>query len=270
MVRACRQRLNHPPARVSLYRAIRLRGIWLIVNIGNGLSADHIATYSCKGPKSHLQIIDNASPRNPVVNRNVLRWFCLRVSQVERIVMDHDRRCMSDRIRDSLASKIFDGTLQPGDRRVELEIAKEFQTSQTPVREALRELESLCLVESAPDRGTLVRGISEREMVEAYTIRGAFEQLAAELAAPRLKGNVRAIRASLALIHESARVRDVDGYTRHNMDFHRAIVVASNNDVLVQSWGRLVFEARVRLHLRSMREPRLMERACEHDRPVNS
>lgn len=184
--------------------------------------------------------------------------------------MDHNRQCMSDRIRSALAARIFDGTLKAGDRLVELDIAKEFDTSQTPVREALRELESLRLVESVPYRGTRVREISDREMIEAYTVRGVLEQLAAELAAPRLQGNVAAIRTSWTLLHESARIGDIEGYARHNMDFHRAIVLASDNDVLVQSWERLSFEGRVRLHLRSRHEPHLVDRAHEHDGPIDA
>lgn len=193
-----------------------------------------------------------------------------KVFVTESTTMKDVRLCMSDRIRSTLASRIFDGTLKAGDRLIELDIAREFDTSQTPVREALRELESLRLVESVPYRGTRVREISHREMVEAYTVRGALEQLAAELAAPRLKGNVTAIRESLALIHLAARHRDIEAYARHNMDFHRAIVVASDNEVLIQSWERLSFEARVRLHLRRNPEPNLVERAREHDAPVDA
>lgn len=184
--------------------------------------------------------------------------------------MDRDRQCMSDRIRSSLASRIFDGTLKAGERLVELEIAREFDTSQTPVREALRELESLQLVESVPYRGTRVREISDREMIEAYTVRGVLEQLAAELAAPRLKGNVASIRASLNKIHEAAKVGDLEEYARHNLDFHRKIVLASDNAVLIQSWDRLSFEARVRLHLTRRYEPKLVERAREHDGPLDA
>lgn len=183
--------------------------------------------------------------------------------------MNGVRQCMSDRIRSTLASRIFDGTLKAGDRLVELEIAREFDTSQTPVREALRELESLQLVESIPFRGTRVREISDREMVEAYTVRGALEQLAAELAAPKLRGNVTALRNSSALIHAAARDGNIDAYARHNMDFHRAIVVASENEVLIHSWERLSFESRVRLHLRRGHETCLVDRAREHDAPID-
>ena len=184
--------------------------------------------------------------------------------------MDHNRQCMSDRIRTALAQRIFDGTLKAGERLVELEIAREFDTSQTPVREALRELESLQLVESVPYRGTRVREISDREMIEAYTVRGVLEQLAAELAAPKLKGNVASIRASLEQIHQAAKQHDLEEYARHNLDFHRQIVLASDNKVLIESWDRLSFEARVRLHLSRRHEPNLVDRAREHDGPLDA
>ena len=125
--------------------------------------------------------------------------------------MDRSRHCMSDRIRETLAQRIYDGELAPGDRLIELDIAREFDTSQTPVREALRELETLRLVESVPYRGTRVRGISDREMTEAYTVRGALEQLAGELAAAHLKNDpnaIASIRVSLEGIHAAARAGD--------------------------------------------------------------
>ncbi|AMV21848.1 GntR family transcriptional regulator [Planctomyces sp. SH-PL14] len=187
--------------------------------------------------------------------------------------MSNTRHCMSDRIRDQLAQRIYDGRLKAGDRLLELEIAREFDTSQTPVREALRELESLKLVESIPYRGTRVRGISDREMTEAYTVRGVLEQLAGELAAVHLKNNVAAlapIRVSLEGIHASARTGDLDGYSRHNVDFHRQIVVASDNQLLIQAWEALGFEARVRVHLKQHGEPRIVERAAEHDPIVDA
>src|SRR5947209_4717619 len=76
------------------------------------------------------------------------------------------RDCMRDQIRKELIKRIVDGTYRPGDRLVELQVAREFNTSQAPVREALRELEALRLVESETYRGTRVREISRREMKE--------------------------------------------------------------------------------------------------------
>jgi len=101
--------------------------------------------------------------------------------------MAFERRCMSDHICAELSRRIFDGTLKAGQRLVELDIAREFDTSQTPVREALRELESQRLVESEPYRGTRVRATSRQEMADAYAVRGTLEEMAARLAASTIQ-----------------------------------------------------------------------------------
>ncbi|WP_217647159.1 GntR family transcriptional regulator [Planctomicrobium piriforme] len=177
---------------------------------------------------------------------------------------------MSDRIRAVLEQRIIDGTLPPGSRLLELEIAKEFNTSQTPVREALESLHSLRLVESERYRGTYVRAITDREMDEAYSVRGALEQLAAELAAPKLKGNVSELREILQNLHSAAADGDTHGYALHNDEFHRAIVDASDNTLLIEAWQSLGFEARVRIHLSRRHEPHLVARAAEHDPAVDA
>ncbi|MFT3881592.1 MAG: GntR family transcriptional regulator [Gemmatales bacterium] len=171
---------------------------------------------------------------------------------------------MSDRIRRELARRILDGTLPAGQRLVELNIAKEFDTSQTPVREALRELETQRLVESIPYRGTRVRGISKQEMAEAYAVRGALEEFAAHLAAVRLKGDVTHIREAVKGLHQAAHQNDIESFAKWNIEFHRSIVAASGNRVLLQTWESLSFETRMRVNLAHIK-PNLPERAAEHD-----
>lgn len=163
--------------------------------------------------------------------------------------MTVERSCLSDRIRGELARRIIEGELKPGDRLVELRIAEEFASSQTPVREALRELEALRLVESAPYRGTWVRAVDEREMVEAYAVRGALERLACETAAPALRGRTAPLREIVAAMRAAAVAKDREEYARLNQDFHRSIVVASGNQTLLHMWDSLSFETRVQLTL---------------------
>jgi DNA-binding GntR family transcriptional regulator len=180
-----------------------------------------------------------------------------------------DRDCMSDRIRRVLAERIISGELAPGERLVEMRIAEEFRTSQAPVREALRELEALRLVESESYRGTRVREVGEREMDEAYAVRAVLEQAAAEAAAPTLKGHVGALRRILAELREAALAGDREAYARHNVDFHRGIVEAAGNSILLQTWDSLGFEARIRIML-ARKEPDLPRLAACHDPIVDA
>ncbi len=153
----------------------------------------------------------------------------------------------------------------PGERLVEMRIAGEFRTSQAPVREALRELETLRLVESEPYRGTRVREVGEREMAEAYAVRAVLEQAAAEAAAPALKGNVERFRRCLGGLRRlGPRAQDREGYARHDLDFHRGIVQAAGNKILLHTWDSLGFETRVRIML-ARKEPDLPRFAACHD-----
>ncbi|WP_165074884.1 GntR family transcriptional regulator [Paludisphaera rhizosphaerae] len=184
--------------------------------------------------------------------------------------MGYERSCLSDHIRRELARRILDGTLQPGERLVELKIAAEFESSQTPVREALRELESLRLVESSPYKGTRVRDVGERETAEAYAVRGALERLAAESAAPRVTGcDLKELRESVREMVAAARKDDREGYARHDLAFHRAIVRAANNGTLMQVWESLAFETRTRITVarRNLDWPAI---AAWHDQVVDA
>jgi DNA-binding GntR family transcriptional regulator len=156
---------------------------------------------------------------------------------------------MRDQIRRVLVQRILDGYYKPGDRLVELQIARELQTSQGPVREALRELEALRLVESETYRGTRVRALSEREMEDAGKVRGVLEQTAARWGAAALQHDPGPLRTTLEAIRAAAAIRDVDAYALQNMNFHRLIVEASGNRVLLRVWDSLMLEVRTRIGL---------------------
>ena len=142
------------------------------------------------------------------------------------------------------------GQYPPGERLVELKIAREFATSQGPVREALRELESLRLVESKTYRGTRVRALGEAELWEYAQVRGVLEEAAAAPAALAMAaGALARLHGSLGEIRDAAARGDKPGYSRANREFHRGIVEASGNGVLLRTWDSLMLETRTRVAL---------------------
>lgn len=159
------------------------------------------------------------------------------------------RDSMRDQIRRELLKRIVDGTYRPGERLIELQVAREFNTSQAPVREAFRELEALRLVESQAYRGTRVREISQREMQESAQVRALLEEAAAARAAETLKGNTGDLRLALDGIEEAAREGDLEAFARHNLLFHRQIVEAAGNGVLLRVWSSLMLEVRTLIGL---------------------
>jgi DNA-binding GntR family transcriptional regulator len=155
------------------------------------------------------------------------------------------RTVLREQIRELLLERILKGELQPGDRLVELQIAQELGTSQAPVREALRELQSLGFVEHEPYRGTRVRRITEGELAEIYPVRAALEELAAQEAASKLDGKVEELEREFEAMREAADRDDLQDLAAHDATFHRLIVEAAGNKVLLDTWRTLRVEARV-------------------------
>jgi DNA-binding GntR family transcriptional regulator len=81
-------------------------------------------------------------------------------------------------VADALREEIERGLLAPGERLVEMALARRFEVSQGPVREALRLLEREGLVDHRPRRGVYVRVLSARDIEEVYSLRAAIEGLA--------------------------------------------------------------------------------------------
>jgi DNA-binding GntR family transcriptional regulator len=160
--------------------------------------------------------------------------------------MSSTRSCMSHRIKKELMKRICDGGYQPGERLIELQIAREFETSQAPVREALCELEIMGIVETEPYKGTRVKEITPQDLEEAIKIRSALESLAAESADTRLIDQIDDLRKRAEETVEFARQRDSLKFALANVEFHRMIVQASNNKTLISTWENLAPELRMK------------------------
>jgi DNA-binding GntR family transcriptional regulator len=159
------------------------------------------------------------------------------LSAVARVVL-------REQVKELMLERILSGFYQPGERLVETRIAQELGTSQTPVREALRDLELLRFVESEPFRGSRVRAVSDDELAEIYPVRAALEEVAAREAALRLDGAVEALEAELEAMHAAADAGELHALAEHDATFHRLIVEASGNGILVDVWRSLRIEAR--------------------------
>ena len=91
----------------------------------------------------------------------------------------------TERVYRELRRRIVEGVEVPGARLTEQRLATDFACSRTPVREAVRRLESEGLVVVEPNRGAQVRPLSEDEIADLYEVRARLEAYAAELAAVR-------------------------------------------------------------------------------------
>ena len=158
------------------------------------------------------------------------------------------RTVLREQVKDLVLERILDGTYGPGERLVETRIAQELGTSQAPVREALRDLELLRLVESEPFRGARVREVRREELAEIYPVRAALEEVAAREAAKRPQDERAALEArleaELKAMRAAAKRGDLHAQVEHDAAFHRAIVEASGNQTLIEVWSSLGIHAR--------------------------
>jgi DNA-binding GntR family transcriptional regulator len=159
------------------------------------------------------------------------------------------RDSMAERVKQNLLQRIMSGELRPGHRLLELHIARELNTSQGPVREALCELESLELIVTEPYKGSRVREVTPQDIREAYMVRAALENLAGQLAAPHFKGSTGLLKKTATAILGAARKQDSAAYARHDIHFHRLIVEGASNRILLRTWDSLAFEVRLQLWL---------------------
>lgn len=162
--------------------------------------------------------------------------------------------CMRDHIRDTLVARILDGTYPAGTQLKELYLAREFDVSQAPIREALRELEGSGLVSSEPFRGTRVRGADFAEMRESYELRTMLEMRSLQLAAPYKPVLLADLGGYLREMEVAVKGDDSEGYIDNALRFHRRLVESSGNRTFLGVWDSLLWDIRGRIALRRLAE----------------
>jgi len=139
---------------------------------------------------------------------------------------------LAERVYRSLLDAISDGSLPPGQRLTQEDIAQQLAVSRQPVLQALRLLKKDGFVQDAPGRGLLVAPLDAAWMRRVYEVRGALDALAARLAAQRRFAlDPRVIEQG----RRAARGRHVMAMIDADLAFHAAIYAASGNPLIEQS-----------------------------------
>lgn len=150
------------------------------------------------------------------------------------------RSMLGDQIKDRLLTWILEGTLAPGERIVETRIARELGISQGPVREALRDLATLGLVDLQPYRGARVRQPTVEEHIEAMQVRVELEAMAARLAAGRVTDElIGTLRRLIGEMEQLSAAGDAYGLALKDTEFHGAVVRTAGNATLERLWSML-------------------------------
>ncbi len=137
-----------------------------------------------------------------------------------------------DEVYRRLLDAISDGTLAPGARVTQEELAEQLNVSRSPVLQALRLLKKDGLLEDAPGRGLRVVPLDPARVGQLYQVRAALDALAARLAAERQA----AIPVALITAGRAAAAgTDVGAMIEADTAFHRAIYEASGNPYIIDS-----------------------------------
>jgi DNA-binding GntR family transcriptional regulator len=177
-------------------------------------------------------------------------------------------------VRENLAEVIYrvlreaitDGSLAPGERLREIPLARQFEVSTTPIREALRRLEREGLVEISPRRGAVVQGYDLREIEHLYEAREVVECRAVRRAA---EAPTRDFSRVDALLAEAATVLDDPvqiQFMRLDVELHRALNdIGGNKQIadLAERVHRQIQRVRVRCAVHLQDRPRVSH--AEHE-----
>ncbi len=154
--------------------------------------------------------------------------------------MTISRGVLADQVKDHILQAILAGHYPPRSRIVETRIARELGTSQAPVREALRGLEALGVVEILPFRGARVRHPTTAELLEAYAVRSSLEALGARLAMPRITAaDVAELEALGDDMQAAAAVDDRHAVAIADASFHARLIAVAANSTLDRVWRSL-------------------------------
>ena len=149
---------------------------------------------------------------------------------------DEVRQTRSDALKDAIAEAILTGELAPGQRLDEVSVAQRFAVSRTPVREALKQLAAMELIELRPHRGAVVAGLDQAQLAQLFEAMGEVEAACARLAATKLSAAARALlEVAWRDCDTALHANDLEAIHVANQHFHAAIHQGARNSFLADA-----------------------------------
>jgi len=172
-----------------------------------------------------------------------------------------------DRIVQDLARKIIDGSLVPGAVVNSVELAKNYHSSRTPVREALLALQQEGLVEIPARRRPRVAPVTLAQVREMYEVRASLHALVSELIVRDADdAGLAVLRQHHQRLEADALAGDVDAYFWHNVEFRHAEAEVGGNQELVRMLGSLGLRTLQLRHVSLSLPGRLDRSVADHER----
>lgn len=147
---------------------------------------------------------------------------------------------ISTQVYTKMKKDIIEGTLQPGERLIVLEIAGNFQISQAPVREALERLKQEGLIIGKPNKGSVVSDITSKEIKDIFVLREIIEGFAVRQSMPLLTDSDYSYLEDIVSEMDSAvKQNDTLKILELDMSFHGFFYNRCNNDAILELWDHM-------------------------------
>jgi len=177
----------------------------------------------------------------------------------ERLMLE--RRSTPSQITDILEVEILNGTMKPGERLREAQLAEAFAVSRNTVREALRVLERKGLVRHIPHRGAEVMKLTEEDVADLYRARAVLERAGAAAAVGSEEAHARLL-VEVEGIESANDADDKRALLKHDFSFHRTLVEQIGSRRLEEQYVTLQRELTLALSQLDSYEP--MFQVAEH------
>jgi DNA-binding GntR family transcriptional regulator len=187
------------------------------------------------------------------------------------LLVDGEPRTLAEELRAQIADEIVTGVLEPGAVLDEMNLARRFRVSRTPVREAIRQLSASGLVDTRAHRGAVVARPSPERLLGMFEAMAELEALCAGLSAERMTASeCRALVACHEDLRRLIQVGDPKRFYELNETFHSMIYAGAHNDYLAEQ--TIATRVRVRPFRRAQFRNlgRLAYSHIEHDRVVTA
>lgn len=143
---------------------------------------------------------------------------------------------LSHSLFNQLRADILQGKLKPGEKLTEQRVCSEYVVSRTPVREAFQKLENDGLIETIPNRGAFVVGVTDRDIQDMYELRKAYEAIAVRWAIQRITDEeFQALQEAYEFMEFYTMKKDIEKMLNINMQFHQLIYNAAHNRMLLHT-----------------------------------
>ncbi len=140
---------------------------------------------------------------------------------------------LREKILENIRDAIISGSLKAGSRVSEPELAERYGISRTPIREALRQLESEGYLTVIPRRGAVVSEFSQKDVEDFYAIKSILEGYAARQACSRLTDReLDKLQANNKRLNDLAEQNDIKTFFKVHNDFHEMFIKAADNERL--------------------------------------